>query len=277
MTPSLLLNTIFQRKRLFLSLLSFKKILQKAGKCRKQGRSELSWNNDVHSPLLATALAKSTVESVPTMSAIIVPKHFHEATTTNENGGRTVAKMIDYCFTLEPTENIRRICKHEPEGLGIFNQSMDESIRYNPIAITVDTKVETAASTGEPQLAIWTKAWLNRMCQPRGFPINTDPGAPPLPLIRVRGDDWFVLFAYYESTGNPNQSQQHGDESSSTAANSLPKLLLLNELSIGSTQSIRKIYKLLQSLRLLAKWAEDDFRRHIDDVVVPDAIRIHVY
>ncbi|KAI0856171.1 hypothetical protein F4860DRAFT_529430 [Xylaria cubensis] len=88
----------------------------------------------------------------------LAPKYFYEATTTNKNGNRTVAKMIDYCLTLEPTENIRRICKHEPEGLGIFNQSMDESIRYNPIAITVDTKVETAASTGEPQLAIWTKA-----------------------------------------------------------------------------------------------------------------------
>ncbi|KAI1735970.1 hypothetical protein F4680DRAFT_433700 [Xylaria scruposa] len=92
----------------------------------------------------------------------------------------------------------------------MFNQSKNGRIRYyRPIAIAVEAKVETAASTGESQLAIWTKAWLDRMCQLRGFPTNTDPGAPPpLPLLRIWGDDWFVLFAYYESTGISNRSQQ---------------------------------------------------------------------
>ncbi|KAI0855414.1 hypothetical protein F4860DRAFT_496541 [Xylaria cubensis] len=188
--------------------------------------------------------------------------------------------MVDFCLTIDPKdpEGIRWICHSEPEGLAMFNQSPHNALRYSPIAIAVDTKVETAASTGEYQLGIWTKAWLNRMCQLRGFPINTDPGAPPFPLFRIRGDDWYVLFAYYESTGNPNQSREQSDgtNSSKTADSSPPTLIILSEIRIGGTRHIWDVYKLLKSLRLLAEWAETDFRRYIDDVVVPDAIRIHM-
>ncbi|TRX93320.1 hypothetical protein FHL15_005899 [Xylaria flabelliformis] len=72
--------------------------------------------------------------------------------------------------------------------------------------------------------------------------------------------DRFVLFVYYQST----------------ADSAPPTLIILGEVAIGGIRDIWHIYTLLKSLRLLADWAEDGFRRYIDDIVVPNAIRIFV-
>ncbi|KAI0552217.1 hypothetical protein F4679DRAFT_102947 [Xylaria curta] len=266
-------------------LTQLQSILRHAKACKAESRAEHSWNIYVQSRIFDIAFdqADNTIQALDTMSATIAPKlaptFSSLATTIDQNSGRTVAEMVDYCLTIEPKdqEGIRQICDCEPEGLGIFNQSTYPPLRHRPIGVAVETRIETAASAGEPQLGIWTKAWLDRMCQLRDLAINTDPGAPPLPLLRIRGDEWYVLFAYYESTENPNQSQQQSNSSSSKAANSSPPtLFLLGELPIGGTRHIWDAYRLLKSLRLIAKWTEGEFRHYIDDVVVPDAIRIFV-
>ncbi|KAI1738544.1 hypothetical protein F4680DRAFT_449973 [Xylaria scruposa] len=266
------------------ALLEFARLqimLKQASEYKEHSHAEYAWNIALSQVFeVAFKRAYYTIRAEDTTSATIAPKLAHEfsslATTINYNSNGALYKMVDWCLTIEPKdrEGIRQICDCAPEGLGTFNQSTYPPLRHTAISVAVVTKTETAASTGEPQLSIWTKAWLDRMCQLRGLPINTDPGAPPLPLLRIRGDDWYVLFAYYESTGNPNQSQQQGNGSSSQAADSSrPKLVLLSELPIGGTRHIWDAYKLLKSLRFIANWAEDEFRRYIDDVVVPDAIK----
>ncbi|TRX97708.1 hypothetical protein FHL15_001463 [Xylaria flabelliformis] len=90
----------------------------------------------------------------------------------------TTFKEVDFCITID---------------------------RYEVIAISIETKMENASTTGEAQLTIWTKGWLNRMCLLSKKPKGTSPTAPPLPMLRIRNEDWYMLFAYYNNAGTEQQ------------------------------------------------------------------------
>ncbi|KAI0182542.1 hypothetical protein EV127DRAFT_315954, partial [Xylaria flabelliformis] len=130
-------------------------------------------------------------------------------------------------------------------NLQTINQT--NAVRHDMIAISCGTNVDVAATTGEAQLAIWTKGGLNRACLLLKKPKGTSPGAPPLPMLRVRNNEWYLLFAYYDNS---------------------ERLVILGEQGIGSTRNLCNIYRLLRCLRLLADWVEDEFREYIDTVLV---------
>ncbi|KAI1736681.1 hypothetical protein F4680DRAFT_253835 [Xylaria scruposa] len=87
--------------------------------------------------------------------------------------------------------------------MSTLNQSIHMQLRFRPIAIAVNTKVNTSATSGESRLGIWTKAWLNRMCKLCSLLVNTDPSSPPLLCASQP-------LGEYEY-GRSLKYQQHGD------------------------------------------------------------------
>ncbi|KAI1131406.1 hypothetical protein F5Y10DRAFT_233603 [Nemania abortiva] len=285
-------------------------LVRNAISCKAEEQSEAAWNALVHSRVFELALAKSAGKSVKswlTTTAKMIPE-VAPRTGGVRGGGGTVAKMVDFCLTIEPTNprKVTHMLDYQPTlQLGTINQSQYMPLRFRPIAIAVETKVDTASNTGETQLGIWTKAWLNRMCMLLQLPSGSSPSSPPLPMIRIRGHSWYVLIGYLEDSTAEQQSEQrqqdeedgsddHGDVDApesqeldeqqhdldaapTPTGDLLPRILVIAaEQSIGDTQTIVGAYKLLRCIRALVDWAESDFRKYIDEVVIPTAEKLWV-
>ncbi|KAI0547440.1 hypothetical protein F4679DRAFT_586490 [Xylaria curta] len=238
-------------------------VIENASLCKAECLGKAAWNTTVHEMIFDIALDESAgkkLKALYTTTATIAPGFAPKISTFD--GDKTVSKTVDFCLAIEPEylEQVHEICFNQPiYEHWTINQSKYTPLCHQPIAIAVVTNVDTSSSTGEIELGIWTKAWLNRMCLLRGIPMDTDPSSPPLPLISIRGHDWYVLIAHYERQ---------------TVDSPRPELVLWGEQPIGNTRDLIGTYKLLKSIRLLADWAEGDFRQYIDTVVIPDALTV---
>ncbi|GAW23560.1 hypothetical protein ANO14919_131270 [Xylariales sp. No.14919] len=314
-------------------------IVGDAASCQLECQSELAWNALVHCRVFQWALAQSagkTMKSWLTTTATIVPELAPRTGPLTDDATTTASKMVDFCLTIEPgrPDQVDDMLSRQPhERLYTLNQTMYAPLRFRPVAVAVETKIDTAASTGETQLGIWTKAWLNRVSLLLGLPSGAAPAPapPPLPVIRIRGHEWFVLISYLEdgdkrtqvqiqldSTGTRTQTQPSdarqkgpsregvntatattttdvGVTADSQTGNTIEDqdqdqdqptsrtrhddhrrqkhLVILSEQAIGNTRSVLGAYKLLKAIRVLADWAEGDFRAYIDGVVIPGAAK----
>ncbi|KAI1153550.1 hypothetical protein F4825DRAFT_248100 [Nemania diffusa] len=256
-------------------------IVDNAASCSDESQSEAAWNALVHCRVFEWALANSAGKSVKSWlvsSARMVPGVASKVGNPGNSGGAG-SKMVDFCLTIEPTnpEQVTDIMEYQQASqLQTLNQSMYPPLRFRPVAIAVETNVDTSQETGETQLGIWTKAWFNRiymLLQSR----DALSSCPPLPLISIRGNHWFVLIAYLEEEGkNTDASHLQQLDEQSQGGEGLPKLVLAGQRDIGNTNSIYNTYQLLKSIRLLVDWAESDFRNYIDQVVMPIAMNVWV-
>lgn len=115
---------------------------------------------------------------------------------------------------------------------------MYQPLRFRPIAIAVETKLETAAGTGANQLAIWTKAWLNRL---KSLAPTRRP--PPLPLLRNVGHSWFLPLAWVEESTSALDAMDDDDERGESS------LIIAGDIPLGDTRSIVGTYKILATIR----------------------------
>ncbi|KAI0100316.1 hypothetical protein GGR51DRAFT_564128 [Nemania sp. FL0031] len=302
------------RDEALLELQGLLRLVAGAKSCKAEEQSEAAWNTVVHYPVFQLALAgpvgrsvKPWVTTTAKIVSDVVPR-----TGNAESGGGTVAKLIDFCLTIEPKDpvQVENILFQQPNyQLRTFNQSMYTPLRFRPIAIAVESKIDTASSTGETQLAIWTRAWLNRMSMLLQLPYNASLSSPPLPLIRIQSHMWYVLIGYLEDNTAEQQQreQRHQDEDgfydhestdapearqldeqeqeqeqdfdaapTPTINSTQKKLVIVGEQIIGDTRTVIGAYKLLKSIRRLVDWAEGDFRKYIDEVVIPTATELWV-
>ncbi|KAI0859269.1 hypothetical protein F4860DRAFT_526461 [Xylaria cubensis] len=129
----------------------------------------------------------------------------------------TTFEKVDYCIIIDPIslEQVQKSISRRDSKVQTFNQT--NAVWHEVIAISIETKVEAAATIGEAQLAIWTKGWLNQMCLLLEKLIGTLPEAPPLPMLRVHSHASYILLGYYDNTG---------------------RLIILGEQHIGSTRDL---------------------------------------
>ncbi|KAI0187449.1 hypothetical protein EV127DRAFT_410374 [Xylaria flabelliformis] len=201
------------------------KILARSDNCKRKTKQEGAWNFGVHFPILELAFECDPVgnmEVEPVTTAPMIP----DVTDT-------AFQKVDFYVTIDPGS---------PEQ--VINQT--NAVQLEVIAISIETYIATAPTTEAPA---WMKGWLNRMC------LLLKKPTPPLPMLRIRNEDWYMLFAYYNNAGD---------------------LVILAEQPIGSTRNLRDMYKLLRCLRLLADWVDGEFRKYIDTVVVPDAVGLKI-
>ncbi|KAI0553745.1 hypothetical protein F4679DRAFT_434778 [Xylaria curta] len=219
------------------------KIIQASDACTSTIEHEDVWNFSVHHPMLCLAFEDygTKMQVKPVMSACMI------VDVTD-----TAFEKVNFCILIKPAslERVEKIVEAQSANLQRTNQT--NAVRQDMIAISCDTKADVAATTGEAQLAIWTKGGLNRACLLLKKPKGTSPGALPLPMLRVRNNEWYLLFAYYDNS---------------------ERSFILSEQEIGSTRNLCNIYRLIRCLQLLANWVEDEFREYIDTVLVLGAMK----
>ncbi|KAI1498687.1 hypothetical protein F5X99DRAFT_431577 [Biscogniauxia marginata] len=241
-----------------------------ASDCQLECQSEAAWNARVHNPLLLLALAGKRGKTVKPWITTTATMISESKTRSIDTGEIMSSKMVDFCLTIElrSPKAVQQVLMRQPcDNLRTINQTMYPPLRFRPIAVAIETKIETSASMGESQLGIWTKGWLNRMG------LFGVPECPPVPLIHIRGHEWYVLLGWTGAEYQQQEPDPGGFDTSEEAPTGMreSKLLITMEQAIGDTRSLLGIYKLLRSIRLLADWAEADFREWFENIMIPAA------
>lgn len=206
--------------------------------CIEEHDSEPTWNTEVHSRILALALAPHpAVGYKDVTTAQIWPWYLVPALAS---GDLVASKMVDYAIYLSPEhagikQSVHGLLQRQPLGLQSVNQTRCDSLRHRPIAVSIETKTPDAEEEeAKVQLIVWAAAQLNRLRM-----LNPAADALFLPLVYISGPSWYLLFASMD----PDSSFR-----------------LYGKLDMGETRSLTGVYKLLASLRRLAAWVEQEFK-----------------
>lgn len=118
-------------------------IIADAANCKVECQSKTAWDVRVHDPLPRLAMKRSTLSRMrPRIAATanIIPALRRNVVTGNSLSPR----LVDFRITLEPDINAKRRS---------INQSLYLPLRFQPIAMTVECKTDTATEKVESQLA----------------------------------------------------------------------------------------------------------------------------
>lgn len=180
------------------------------------------------------------------------------------------SKMVDYTINLLPRtdtigNHIHNLVINQPFNLQTVNQTMYSLVDCLPCAISIETKL-AGAGDGLVQLGIWSLAYFSRLrdlrqqCatrQPRRQPPPSSPSSPSSvpekekdmishPLVIVTSDEWVLHIAV-----------DRGD-----------RIDILGRVRLGDTDSWLGMYKLMKSLRALARWADGRMREWFEAEVL---------
>lgn len=172
-------------------------------------------------------------------------------------GGNLQSKMVDYAIYLEQTEDMRDRARqalakeaHSRPPTDVpwsVNHTTYPPLRSRPIAVSIETKTPSGKyDEAVAQLAIWGAAHLARLN--RLVPPGTS--LPTLPLVLVSGTEWNLYFISLDVSANKNK--------------------IFGSFCLGDTKSLLGVYRLLQSARLLADWADSSLREWWDSVLSAD-------
>ncbi|GAP86802.1 hypothetical protein SAMD00023353_2100730 [Rosellinia necatrix] len=219
-------------------------------------RAEASWNERVHGRMLHLALSHTPGVGVENVTRANIAKDFLPPTSARHVSLPAGSKLIDYAMVLKPSPTFQ---DEEPDRKTLslervvyfvdklaypsFNQSSYSPLCNMPSGIFIGTKVNTQKSTeAKAQLGMWLASWYGRVFE---FPnIGPDVLPPPvLPILLVQAGTWELHFAF--------DAGSHYD--------------VCGCVSIGSTNSLDGVYRLLAVLRILAKWMETDFLRWVEE------------
>lgn len=118
----------------------------------------------------------------------LVPRHV--------SGDTFQSKMVDFTVNLVPDdkmyEKILLMTQDLPYSLRTINQTSYDPVRFQPIAISIETKTPNAPEGDAMiQLGMWVAAHFKRI---RMF-SHGELVTPTLPLLYVSGAQWSLLFA----------------------------------------------------------------------------------
>lgn len=172
-------------------------IKQAAEACRAQGASEAAWNVDVHGPLLKLALAPFPSLSRDILTHARISKPFIPEMKASSPYDFTRSKMIDWGVRVRPPpatfSRIQALVDELPDNQSSVNQTIYGPVRYEPIAISIESKIAIGAlEEARLQLGVWVAAWHRRMSAL--LPANQEP-IITLPLILIMEHEWYLLFA----------------------------------------------------------------------------------
>jgi hypothetical protein len=235
-------------------------IVNTAQDCKDYTRAEVSWNIQVHQPLLQHALARhATVQVEPSLTARILSPF--SAATSGRGGGNVIEnKMIDFCLTLwlndgkpyrlldegnakagpDDLKLISAIADKvwsQPSDAQSVNQTGYPPLQFAPIACNIETKTSSVQQDGELQLSVWTAAWYQRMNMLVPDRIAQH-GIITLPLLYIIGHDWKLSFACWR--GN--------------------RIEIMGPLALGDTTTLLGTYTIIAVLRKIGDWITTVYR-----------------
>ena len=216
-------------------------ILEAALECQNWRLPESSWNSEVHSKILRLALRGHWISKGVRYRDVTTAKITDTSllpTVSSGPGSPMQSKMVDYVLVMERSpvlaEKIR--AKLGAENRASINHTAAEHIRFDPIAVSIETKrAAIAEETAHVQLGMWVVAHFARL---RQLTLN-ETQLPALPILIVQGHDWKFMIA-----------EAMADRS----------IVILRDWLLGSTNSVLGIYQIVAAVRRLAKWVDEDYR-----------------
>lgn len=109
--------------------------------------------------------------------------------------------MVDYAICLEGEliepmyERIMNIMGLDPPGSQYINHTALEPVRFRPIAVSIESKVESGnEAEATTQLSVWVLAHFKRL---QGIIKHSGVTSemPVLPLINIQGEEWITRLA----------------------------------------------------------------------------------
>lgn len=179
----------------------------------------------------------------------------------NAGGKDLESKKIDYAISLVLDTDMDRLVRSrlstQPRESQVINQTDYSPVRYQPIAINIETKANATDDEAMMQLATWISAYhkgVSRFLPPQSK-ITT------LPLLYTAVDRWSLYFAcdhidHIVGSFHPGLSSCHV----LTIVQDI-----LGKLALGDTSSLLGCYKLLAIFRRLCTWAVTIFKSWVKD------------
>jgi len=225
-------------------------ILEAGLDCKNKSMAEASWNSEVHSRLLHLAL-RGWWQSKSIWYRDITAARTHDVTLLPRVAGGVPmqSKMVDYALILEtwsPDLHEGVIKTLRSEGKPSINHTGMESVRFSPIAVSIETKRGTIEEdTANVQLATWVSAHFARLRQLLNArkDVEDEHDLPVLPLVMVQGHQWRLMFAHSRMGAQEEQ-----------------KILIFGPLLLGCTDMMLGIYKIVEAVRRLAQWVDKDYK-----------------
>jgi hypothetical protein len=267
-------------------------ILDAARECRTNALPESAWNAEVHSRLLRAALSGywhshnhiwyRDISTAKITDASLLP-------TVGPRGGAASttmqSKMVDYALIIDPnypsgghgrrssqSRNTSRLSKRiaatlRAEGKPSINATATEHVRFEPIAVSFETKrAAIDEDDAHVQLGMWAAAHFARLrqlvCARNGGASVEEVRLPILPLVIIQGHDWKMMVA------EAVRDQNGGGKGAEAEVGGYNKVVILRDLRLGSTDTVLGIYQLVQAVRVLAEWAGGDYRRWLESEVL---------
>ncbi|KAI0537742.1 hypothetical protein GGR58DRAFT_470610 [Xylaria digitata] len=214
-------------------------------------RTEASWNEKVHRPMLDLAILHTPAVSIENVTRANIAKNFLPQTSADPISLTPDSKLIDYVMVLKPQQHggglnrqrlIHFIDQLEYRG---FNQSPYYPLRIMPSGVFIETKVNNQRSNeGKAQLGMWLASWYSRVSTFPCLAEQDDILSPPvIPILLVEAKSWELYFAF----------------------DTVSQYEVCGPVEIGSTSNLDSAYRLLAVLRILAHWMATDFLKWVED------------
>nr|OQO32490.1 hypothetical protein B0A51_00899 [Rachicladosporium sp. CCFEE 5018] len=233
-------------------------LVEKTAACKSDGAFESAWNCEVHYPLLEMARKSSrhkhTLRWHNITNASISPPSLVPYLREKE---KIQSRKVDFSLSIQLPYSVKR---HLAEQNLQLNQTDYGPVKYNPLAISIETKLPGEGGLeARAQVSTWAEAQVRQLrilLQQAEHPRWQDLPIPPLPLLFVQGSDWtFWCFEDHVVNG----------------------LLYEQGIEFGRTTSVLGTYKVVAGLQILMGWAKEVWwpwieehilRRLVGDVLV---------
>ncbi|KAK2468696.1 hypothetical protein H9L39_19623, partial [Fusarium oxysporum f. sp. albedinis] len=223
---------------------------QEAAKtCKSEEAAEATWNLEVHAPLLKLAFDPFPSLRRDLLTAARISKPFLPDMQAATMYDYTRAKMVDLgvriCPPSDITQPIQQALISLPDNQRCINQTVYGPVRKDPIAMVIETKIAAGdLEEARLQLGIWVASWHQRIKMLIGTSSTRAATAPivTLPLIIVMEHKWRLLFACDRQDRIVNLFQE-----------------ILEDVAIGSTDSLIGLYTIMATLRLIGAWMQDKY------------------
>ncbi|KAI0812223.1 hypothetical protein GGR55DRAFT_640848 [Xylaria sp. FL0064] len=216
----------------------------------KIARTEASWNEKVHHPMLNLAVLHTPAVGIENVTRATIAKEFLPQTSARLRPRSPDSKLIDYAMVLKPEEPVQAL---PPGRLDLdrvvylldelepqcFNQSNYDPLITMPSGVFIETKVKSQKSDeAMTQLGMWLASWYDRISQ---FPCLSDEEdplpSPVIPVLIVESEVWNLWFTF-------DTASQYE---------------VCGPIKIGSTDELGGAYRVLAVLRSIAQWMATDF------------------
>ena len=163
---------------------------------------------------------------------------------------RAYSKRVDFCIALDLHDYDQLGQRLYQGGVRHLNQTDYGPVRYNPIALSIETKL-----TGEGgaaaliQLSTWASAQimqLRKFIRRAGSDVNTT--IPPLPLLIIQGHTWSLYYLEHDYERNGATLWSCGQ--------------------FGSTETLLGAYQVTAALQVLMYWAAEVYRPWFEERIL---------